>query len=200
MQIRFEFDPSKLVQGLVFFSTKGVSELTKLKAAKLFYFADKEHLLHFGRPILGDTYYCLDKGPIPSASLNLMSEVDPDQTWPGGVGRPFRDALLAALDVVTTGKYPVFHARTPLNSSVFSESEIGALEKTVNQYGAFTAGQLIELTHKEPTWVEANEGRLAGSSAEIPYELFFDGQPEEIKALLPVIEEEQAQRDFARSL
>ena len=73
-EIRFRFNLEKLVAFLGFFSAKGVSDLTKLKAAKLLYFADKDHLLKYGRPILGDVYFCLPYGPVPSVALNEMTD------------------------------------------------------------------------------------------------------------------------------
>ena len=62
------------MQALAFFSQRGVTDLTKLKAAKLLFFADKLHLNRYGRPILGDCYFCLDHGPVPSFSLNEMND------------------------------------------------------------------------------------------------------------------------------
>src|SRR5208337_1007198 len=71
--LTFDFNIEKLVHALAYFSTSGIRDLTKLKAAKLLYFADKEHLLEHGTPILGDVYFCMDFGPVPSMSLNEMS-------------------------------------------------------------------------------------------------------------------------------
>ena len=65
-RLSFRFNVDKLIQALTFLASKGVANLTKLRAAELLFFADKYHLRKFGRPILGDAYYCLDKSPIPS--------------------------------------------------------------------------------------------------------------------------------------
>src|SRR3990167_9391361 len=66
-QLAFDFDATKLAQALAFLATS-VRDLSKLKAAKLLYFADKQHLLQHGRPIIGDRYFCLDCGPVPAVS------------------------------------------------------------------------------------------------------------------------------------
>ena len=83
-RIRFQFSPSKLVQAIAYFAWKKVPQLTKLKTAKLLYFADKHHLLAHGRPILGDVYFCMPHGPVPSAPgqkfavvLNRADVTDP---------------------------------------------------------------------------------------------------------------------------
>lgn len=73
-ELKFNFSLDKLIHALALFSTYGVRDLTKLKAAKLLYFADKDHLLRFGRPIIGDVYYCLSYGPVPSVALNEMND------------------------------------------------------------------------------------------------------------------------------
>src|SRR5438132_91122 len=72
--IKFEFNLDKLIHAIAFFSQSGIQDLTKLKVAKLMYFADKAHLLEYGRPILGDVYFCMEFGPVPSFALNEMSE------------------------------------------------------------------------------------------------------------------------------
>ena len=55
-------------------SSRGqVSLVEQAEGSKLLYFADKSHLLGHGAPILGDVYWCMDYGPVPSFALNEMS-------------------------------------------------------------------------------------------------------------------------------
>ena len=72
--LTFEFSLEKTVQAIAFFQRQGVPDLTKLKVAKLLYFADKAHLLAQGSPIIGDVYFCMENGPVPSFALNEMNE------------------------------------------------------------------------------------------------------------------------------
>jgi uncharacterized phage-associated protein len=199
--LSFPFRVEKLVQALVFFSKAGIRDLTKLKAAKLLYFADKEHLVKHGRPILGDDYFCLDKGPVPSASLNIMNDaLDAKHSE----GKPGPDLSLIERFLKVSKKiwehYPRFVAIEDLDADVFSESEIRALEETVRNYGSKTAGELIDLTHKEKTWIVPDLDRRSGSNARIPYRLFFEDQPEDVKEVLKLTEAEQEDRDFIQSL
>jgi uncharacterized phage-associated protein len=196
--LRFTFDPERAILALTFFADAEVPDLTKLKAAKLFYFADKDHLLRHGRPILGDTYYCLDSGPIPSATLNIMNEAvtaAPEEAPP----HPIQDFLTSYLEVVLR-HYPVFRARRKPDLDAFSESEIESLRRTVQDYGAMTAGQLIELTHREATWLTSNEGREPGHRADIPYQLFFEGGGSDASTMKELVEAEQEERNFVQSL
>ncbi len=168
--VHFRFQEEKLVQALAFFSLQGISDLTKLKASKLLYFADKIHLNRYGRPITGDTYACMDRGPVPSISLNEMNEaIAPEESTD-------QPALLKVLDVKRGSIYPVFtikHERL-FDPETFSRSELEVLHEVANNYGRLPAGRLIDLTHKEPAWTTANEHRAQGSSAPMPFETLFD--------------------------
>jgi uncharacterized phage-associated protein len=190
--LSFEFNVEKLVHALAFFSKSGIRDLTKLKAAKLLYFADKEHLLEHGTPILGDVYFCMDFGPVPSMSLNEMSGAI------NGSEVPVTDASDASLfsKVLNVKKffhrYPRFEVRDDAyNPSVFSETELSALRYTVNLYGSKSAQELVNMTHNEPTWAIPNEGRARGSRALITYDLFFTGAPERSRRFLAKLVAEQ---------
>lgn len=185
MTLRFK--PEKLVHSLAFFAAAGVSDLTKLKAAKLFYFADKEHLLRYGRPILGDVYFCLPYGPVPSAALNTMG----DAIEKTEVEDADRNLFHQYLEVKTFwNPYPVFKAKQKYDPDVFSESELEVLGNVVRQYGSYTARQLVDLTHNEPTWKVPNQFRSPEGRAAIPYELFFFGASENTRPMLELFRAE----------
>src|SRR5712672_1956972 len=113
-----KFKPEKLVHGLVFFSSAGVSDLTKLKAAKLFYFADKEHLLRYGRPIIGDVYFALNLGPVPSHADDFFDEAQAARQ--AGPSTPEQEEFLRYLDVVAD-YWPRYVANGEENFRVFSK-------------------------------------------------------------------------------
>jgi uncharacterized phage-associated protein len=176
--IKFEFSLDKLIHAIAFFFESGIQDLTKLKVAKLLYFADKTHLLEYGRPILGDVYFCMEFGPVPSFALNEMSEAiqrsevaDEESSDYGKMNQMLR------VKKPLFGGYPHFEARHPFDSSVFAESELGVLKSVVEQYGPKTARDLVDLTHEEAPFLIANESRGPRSRAPIPYELFFAGAP-----------------------
>jgi uncharacterized phage-associated protein len=175
--LTFEFSIEKLVRAIAFFSKQGVPDLTKLKVVKLLYFADKHSLLSHGQPIIGDVYYCMQWGPVPSYSLNEInaalsrSEVPltelPKPNW-------FADVVHIKKSLFNSN--PKFEANLKAYSeSVFSTSELESLRHTVAVYGHKTAKELVDLTHKEPTWKIPNQGRAPGSSIPISYDLFFEG-------------------------
>jgi len=183
--IRFEFSLDKLINAIAFFYGRGISDLTKLKVAKLLYFADKKHLLEYGRPILGDVYWCMDYGPVPSFALNEMceainrSEVSKDQ----GSDYNLMNKLLRVKRSLLS-PYPRFEAKASFDAAVFTVEEIGTLKFVSAEYGSKTARQLVVLTHQDPTWITANKDRSPGGRSPIDYELFFEGAPESSRKYL----------------
>jgi uncharacterized phage-associated protein len=192
--LQFEFSLEKLVHAIAYFSQSGLPDLTKLKVAKLLYFADKEHLLNYGAPILGDVYWCMDFGPVPAFAMNEMS------TAIGGseVEAPAGDSDASVFERILNvrkgpfRKYPLFEVKEGMfDESVFSESERSALRYAKNLYGFKKAAELVDLTHKEPTWVIPNKCRKAGSRALITYDLFFEGASEKARRFLGQLVAEQ---------
>lgn len=47
--------------------------ITQYYVGKICYFADKEHLLDYGRPITGDRYIAMEHGPVPSSIRDLLN-------------------------------------------------------------------------------------------------------------------------------
>jgi uncharacterized phage-associated protein len=197
-QIRFRFSPEKLVQALAFFAQCGVRDLDKMKAAKLLFHADKYHLLKYGRPVIGDQYACMEYGPVPSASLNVMNDaLAGDEHFPPMAKELFDDYLIVEKGIFR--KYAVFRAKRQPDLDVFSDSDIEALEYAQKTFGAKSAWALSEESHAEPCWQAANENRAPGSSVMMDYRLFFEGHPEAAD-VLRFVEAQQEDRDASDEL
>lgn len=196
-QIRFRFEPEKLVQALVFFSERGVGDLTRMKAAKLLFNADRYHLLKYGRPVIGDEYACMDYGPVPSASLNVMNDaIEGDPDYPPVAKNLFDEYL--SVERPSVGS-PVFRARKSPDLDVFSDSDIEALEASLREHGSKTAAQLSHESHDQMAWKIANEQRSPGGMAMMDYRLFFEGHPEAAD-VLQLVEAQQEDRDASEEL
>ncbi len=191
-RIAFRFDAEKFVNAVAFLAQR-VRDLDKLKAAKLLFFADKYHLLRYGRPIIGDRYHSLDYGPVPSQALDIMNETIHDS--PSMVRkRPFRDLFESYVSVERGHRYPRFRPKRDADLDIFSESEIEALDHTVAQYGKKTGGALIDLSHKEPVW------KAVQGYGEIDYRLFFGIEPASAKAGSELLEADQEVRDLVDAI
>lgn len=193
-QIRFRFEPEKLVQALAFFVCRGVNDLDTMKAAKLLYFADRQHLLTYGRPILGDDYYCMKNGPVPTNALSQIQ--DALSPHPTGDHDALFDEYLA---VDRTNQHARFTLRKEPDLDVFSISDLEVLTNVLDTYGSKSAWSLRDLTHLDECVRRADEERLTRNigSVRIPFELFFSGTESK---LLPLVESDQENRDFAESL
>jgi uncharacterized phage-associated protein len=191
--LTFEFSVEKLVRSIAFFSKAGVPDLTKLKVVKLLYFADKHHLLLHGKPIIGDAYFCMEWGPVPSYSLNEINAALSKPEIP-----PAADSGVSLFNKVLNIKklfywhQPRFEAKAEeYSTSVFTQSELDSLAYTAKVYGHKTAKELVDLTHREPTWIIPNQDRRQGSSKPITYDLFFEGAPEQSRRILGKLVAEQ---------
>jgi uncharacterized phage-associated protein len=193
--VTFRFDLDKLVHTLAFFSRQGVNDLTKLKAAKLIYFVDKHHLWHFGRPVVGGAYYCMPFGPVPGKALQAMNDVIDAAGLPFAFGVPAERVIEEYLEVREDGVHPRFVARKDFDPDVFSKSELEALGVIVQKFGQLSASQLVELTHRDPTWTKPNQTRAIGGRESIPYELFFENASEDVRQVWDLITSEQAHQE-----
>jgi uncharacterized phage-associated protein len=196
--LRFKFDLEKLVQTLTYLAQAGVADLTKLKAAKLLYLADRQHLLAYGRPITGDRYIAMDLGPVPESAYQLMNRMSEASE----VEDTARAYALEHLEIHLTGRspYPILRAKQKADIDVFSESEIDVLRDVVREFAKLPASRLVDLTHEHAGYKHADAGRSAGSSVELPYDYFFDDVPEDPDNVRGVAEREQEDRDFADAL
>lgn len=201
-RLTFEFSLDKFVAVMAYFADVGkVRDLTKLKAAKLLFFADKAHLLRYGRPILGDRYVSMDHGPVPSAALDLMNRlIAPDEV---------KDAVREELSTKLSVQRLPFSKNHPFRAKVHGEAvyqhllqtEREVLDEVISTYGRKSVGELIDLTHREPAWLVSDGTRPAGSCAPMPYELFFEGEhTAEAAALREFADAQQEDRDFISSL
>jgi len=172
--IRFKFDENKLVACVSMFAQEKLKALDKLKICKLLYYADKYHLIRFGTPIIGDTYYHLDNGPIPSKALDIMNEIicKDDVIFKAEESSKAKFAKFLKVRKERGHKYPTFELVEAPDLDFLSASEQEAVRETIKRYGGLSPLELVKLTHKEAAWVDTEK------SSEIDYSLFFKGDSE----------------------
>jgi uncharacterized phage-associated protein len=71
--IRFRTNWSKCIEAIDLLS-RAQDGITQYYVGKVCYFADKEHLLDYGRPITGDRYVAMEHGPVPSNIRDLLKQ------------------------------------------------------------------------------------------------------------------------------
>lgn len=127
--------------------------LGKKKLMKLFYFADFGHVKKYGSPITFDNYVHLEYGPIPSAIMNLVTEVeiDPDNAI-------LADALSVETREGSLQKRIVPVKRfTEADERYFSPSELKILKSVCGRFADKTGKYIEDVSHKEAAWAKTDE-------------------------------------------
>ncbi len=156
-QVKFPFDPYKLANAVAYLAER-CTEATKMKISKLLYYADKEHLLTYGRPITGDRYIKMEYGPVPSMAYSLMKHDDRASA---------EDQALFDERIAIDGVKISVAAAPDLR--YLSETDIEMLDLVIARYGDMTPATLSTLSHREPAWEHAQMNR------EMDYRLMFAG-------------------------
>lgn len=134
-------------------------EMPYLKLIKLLYFADREALLQFGRPISYDLFVSMPHGPVLSRTLNLITdEPDPDREsyWRHYISEP-HDYSVRLLGAAPNDQ--------------LSQAEEALLDSVFEKFGQLSKWQLRDLSHDLPEWRDPN-----GSSVPISIRDILLGQ------------------------
>lgn len=147
-KVTFEYGLEPALNALAYLQQR-VSGLTRLKAFKLLYLADKRHLELYGRPITGDSYVAMQNGPVPSNAYDYVTK-----EIGGGKDLP--------------------HFDEP-DLDKFSDSEQEVLDEIISKYGRRSASALVELSH-DSVWQRAwEEAEAKGKGSEpIPWERIIE--------------------------
>jgi uncharacterized phage-associated protein len=178
--ISFQFDPEKFFQVAAYFMTRCPGDMTRKRLLKLLYFADRQHLLRYGRPIVKDYYVNMDQGPVASRAYDLIK--GNHHTWSLDV--------LAEFDkhFDTSGMYITLRDRF-LQTDLLSQSDVEILNATIAKYGQKTADHLSAISHRHKAWLESKRNKA------IDYRLFF-AEDESARPIRELVEESQPVRSI----
>src|SRR3989304_4693392 len=125
--IRFNYDPARARNAVAYILFKHSGQLDILKLVKLLFFADRLHLVKYGRPIVGGQYVAMPYGPVSS---ELYDELNEGTSAFRRIGKN---------KVVLTGR---------VEESELSESDIEVLSDIDREYGILDSFHLMEEAHK----------------------------------------------------
>src|ERR1041385_8429382 len=154
--LRFEFNAAKFANAVAYLA-QACPGSTKMTICKQLYFADKEHLVRYGRPIVGDQYYKLEHGQVPTQGLDMLR-------------RKADAAKNALLEKYVTVLGDAIHPKQAPNKKVFSKSDLEVLDLVIEKYGKMSAAELRRRSHDEPSYLKSED------ACPIDYALFFEGQ------------------------
>jgi uncharacterized phage-associated protein len=145
--LRFEVNFAKCIQGIDLIAARRPG-ITQYYVCKIFFFADKAHLIDWGRPISGDRFVAMDHGPVPSFIYDLLKETsaEPDEIV---------DALTERVELRRARNRISVHSRGIGDFSSLSKSDIEYLEAAAAKYGPMGFADLKAISHQDPAYEEA---------------------------------------------
>lgn len=169
IDIAMRFNEVKATQAAARLLRHGGGAMSYMKLIKLLYLADREALANWGRPITADTYVSMDRGPVLSHVLDLVTEgPSPDEQsfWAQYIG--------------PAGNYEVKLQAEP-SDDMLSQVEEELLDAIFKMYGQLSRWDIVNVVHKLPEWQDPH-----GSAIPIAYAEILRAQhksPEEIEAI-----------------
>ena len=132
-----QFDKTKALNALLYVANR-VQRKDFHKIFKIVYFADRQHLAEWGRPITGDTYIAMDAGPVPSRMYDMLKIVRGDSYLPDmeGLGKFFK---------VENRMYVQPLVDADLNK--LSKNEQEALNDSISRYAGLSYDEIKEKSH-----------------------------------------------------
>lgn len=152
--ISFPYNAQKAAQVVLWLLHKHGGRMDRLKMVKLVFLADREHLLKFGRPIVGGEYWNMPLGPVSGELLDHVK---------GGLNdglMPFEVAIPCHIE-----------ARAGVDEDELSESDMDILTEINNKYGNYSSSKLSDMTHQMSLWKD--NAPEQGGRKSLPYENFF---------------------------
>jgi uncharacterized phage-associated protein len=141
--LRFAFDEKKALEGLVFVA-KEWPGVTAFYAAKVVFYADKEHMNKYGRPVFGDRYIAMDNGPVPSAIYDwFKGNLD-------RMGDP--NSIASSIDLNRDGRHVTARAARDPEMEFLSPSDVVAIRNAITYCKQHSVGELSRISHDEPAW------------------------------------------------
>jgi uncharacterized phage-associated protein len=159
------FNYKKSVQALNYFATKSGGTINKMSALKLIWLSDRLHLRKYCRPILNDTYFALNYGPVASHTKDLIEGT----SFLSEEESKYREQFIAIAD-----KY-YYKSIGAIDKKVFSASDLQVMDDVYSVFGNFNQFELSEESHKYPEWkrFESHLKSKSSSRFEMNYEDFF---------------------------
>jgi uncharacterized phage-associated protein len=143
----FRVNWDKVIEAIDFVATLKPG-VTQYFIGKILFFADREHLLDYGRPITGDRYVAMEHGPVPSAIRDILKadSDSPDDILTGLYDRVVIEHEANKQKVFSKGAGAYEH---------LSGSDREYLAAATETYGKMTFGELKRASHEDIAYVEA---------------------------------------------
>ena len=141
-------DIDRLTEMVVYFSERLQPFTTKLN--KLLFYADFKAFKLTGQSMSGARYRAIDRGPVPNNFHSIFEYMANNG-----------DIVLDHVVFKNGSEGEQFHTVPDrvFNPEIFSDVEIGVLEKIANHFKDISTSDVIEMSHKEKAWLENEKER-----------------------------------------
>lgn len=140
-QLRFRQD--RTTQAAMRFLRLRGGRMRHLKLMKLLYLADRAAILKLGRPISFDSYCSMDKGPVLSKTLDLMTEEPDPRFTPTYWGRYISPSDRDYCVTLLTAEVP---------NDQLSDAEEQIIDEVFAEFGHRNRWDIVEFTHRLPEY------------------------------------------------
>jgi uncharacterized phage-associated protein len=137
------FDIEKVTQ--VLYKLSNGYEINYMKLIKLLFFADRYHIRKYGDLISNDEYFAVKLGPIQSETKDIVTK----EKWFYNAISPENQKILNS-HIVQTSKYTI--TINKIGDDLLSESDIEAINFSVDTFNKFNEFELSNITHDYPEW------------------------------------------------
>ena len=149
-RLYFNFDHKKATQALNYFATTSGGKINKMKALKLVFLVDRYHLRKYGRLVTNDNYLAMKHGPVPSITRDIVESND-------YLDDAIKDYFQEYIEPVD--RWTIASLNQP-DTSVFSETDIEALNFVWRIFGHYDQFQLRDITHTYPVSLSRENVRV----------------------------------------
>lgn len=118
-----------------------------IKLFKILYFAQREHLVKYGRGIMGDTFHALKFGPVPSFIYKALQMAQEKLAK--------EDDFAVFLEGITVNNISLVSSSIPPDMDELSQSDIVCLNKYIKKYRDYNSYKLSNRSHYDQAWKEA---------------------------------------------
>ena len=154
--MKFQFDEEKAIATILHIikevRSRGEDKIGLHKIFKILYFADKEHLATWGRPITGDYFVAMNYGPVPSHIYDILKSVKGDSQF-------ISKEKYASFFEVHGGKWVVANQDPDLE--VLPESGLEALNNAINDNAHLDFNQLVDKSHDQAWEKAVKDGKMS---------------------------------------
>ena len=135
----------------IYFLLSKIGPTDKLKLVKLIYFADKYHVIKYGRTITNDEYWAMDHGPVRS---NVRDVLEFNDFTMSKSERKFASKLIYK---ISKNRFKKNNLKRPYSYNYLSKTDIEALNFVISKFGSMRTWDIRDYSHAYPEWAQYKE-------------------------------------------